>query len=195
MAHLKGWMASSDEFTRRVRDCADRLAACGVDALGALFDLTSNRLVRYAVTLTRHQHDAEDAVQTALVRVAREPGLLGEVAAPWPYLLRMVRNEALVIARRQHRLAAAGDLSDLVRLCRVDELEQEETHRAVWSALRGLPPEQAEVVVLKIWEAMTFSEIGRVLGASPNTVASRYQYAMAKLTQRLAKQRQEAPRG
>ncbi len=185
-------MASSDDFTRRVRDCADRLAACGVDALGALFDLTSHRLVRYALALTRNQHDAEDAVQTALVRVAREPGLLGGVTSPWPYLLRMVRNEALVIARRQHRVSPAGDLSDLVPLRRVDELEQEETHRAVWSALRALPPAQAEVVVLKIWEAMTFAEIAKVLGASPNTVASRYQYAIVKLTQRLAKERQEA---
>jgi RNA polymerase sigma-70 factor (ECF subfamily) len=74
----------------------------------------------------------------------------------------------------------------------VDELEQAERHRAVWIALRRLPPEQAEVVVLKIWEAMTFAEIGRILGASPNTVASRYQYAMAKLARGLLREQPEA---
>ena len=188
-------MASSDDFTYRVKGSADQLAACGIDALGALFDLTSNRLVRYAVTLTRNQHDAEDAVQTALVRVAREPALLRDVTSPWPYLLRMVRNEALIIARRQHRLTPVGDLSDLVRLPYVDELEQEETHLAVWSALRGLPADQAEVVVLKIWECMTFAEISKVLDVSPNTVASRYQYAIAKLTQRLLKAHDEVRHG
>ena len=99
----------------------------------------------------------------------------------------MVRNDALLIARRKQRSLAADDLTDLATHCQVDELEREETHRAVWSALRTLPPEQAEVVVLKIWEEMTFAQIGHILEISPNTAASRYQYAMTKLTSRLSK--------
>jgi RNA polymerase sigma-70 factor (ECF subfamily) len=107
----------------------------------------------------------------------------------------MVRNEALVILRKKPRCAPTGNLADLVTLRLVDELEREETHRAVWAALRGLPAEQAEVVVLKIWEEMTFAQIAEILDASPNTVASRYQYAMAKLTQRLSKHEREVQRG
>jgi RNA polymerase sigma-70 factor (ECF subfamily) len=83
-------------------------------------------------------------------------------------------------------------LTDLLTQRRVDEVVQEETHRAVWIALRSLPPEQAEVVVLKIWEAMTFAEIAQILETSPNTVASRYQYAMTKLAARLTRASQEA---
>jgi RNA polymerase sigma-70 factor (ECF subfamily) len=187
-------MTPQDDFSRRVRECIDRLTVEGVDALGALFDLTCHRLVRFAVTLTRNQHDAEDAVQTALVRVAGQPRLLGGVTCPWAYLLRMVRNEALVIGRRKHRWTTNSNLTDLVTFRRVDELELEETHRAVWSALRTLPPQQAEVIVLKIWEAMTFAQIGQILETSPNTVASRYQYAMAKLTKRLTRQHREVRR-
>jgi RNA polymerase sigma-70 factor (ECF subfamily) len=184
-------MAGQDDFNLCVRDCAERLRASGVDALGALFDLTSNRLVRFAVTLTRNQYDAEDCVQTALVRVAREPALLGSVAYPWGYLLRMVRNEALLIGRRQRQRRLMENLTDLVTFRHVDELEQEETHRQVWTALRKLPREQAEVVVLKIWEEMTFAEIGQVLETSPNTAASRYQYGLQKLTKCLAQTARE----
>ena len=113
-------------------------------------------------------------------------------SCPWAYLLQMVRNEALQIARRKHRWTTAVSLIDLVTSRKVDELEMEETHRAVWAALRTLPPQQAEVVVLKIWEDMTFAQIGHVLETSPNTIASRYQYAMAKLSQTLLKQHREA---
>src|SRR3954453_9645501 len=88
-------------FSELVRECVDRLAVCGVDALGALFDLTSQRLVRFALAITRNQHDAEDAVQTALVRLASRPRLLAPTMSPWAYLLQMVRNEALLIARRK----------------------------------------------------------------------------------------------
>jgi RNA polymerase sigma-70 factor (ECF subfamily) len=187
-------MAGQTDFTERVRDCTARLKVCGVDALGTLFDLTSQRLVRFAVAVTRNQHDAEDCVQTALVRVAREPGLLASVACPWAYLLRMVRNEALLIGRRMRQRPMTGNLSDLVTIRRVDELELEETHRQVWSALRALPPEQAEVVVLKIWEEMTFAQIGQILDTSPNTAASRYQYALTKLMRRLSPAHREVYR-
>jgi RNA polymerase sigma-70 factor (ECF subfamily) len=67
-----------------------------------------------------------------------------------------------------------------------DELELQESHRAVWMALSTLPTEQAEVVVLKIWEDMTFAEIGKVLDVSTFTAASRYRYAMKKLTYKLS---------
>lgn len=176
------------DFQDRVNECTIRLSSVGVSALGALFDLTSPRLVRLAIAVTRNQHDAEDAVQAVLVKIAGRPHLLNNAKSPWAYLLRMVRNEAITIARKNARCTNLTTLTDLVVLRRVDELEQEEAHRAVWAALRVLPTEQSEVVVLKIWEEMTFAQIGQVLEVSPNTVASRYQYAMAKLTQKLQAQ-------
>ena len=104
----------------------------------------------------------------------------------------MVRNEALLIGRRKRARPMLCDLTDLVTIRRVDELEQEETHREVWLAIRELPAEQAEVIVLKIWEEMTFAQIGQILETSPNTVASRYQYAIGKLSKRLSNSYREA---
>lgn len=161
------------------------MAESGVSALGGLFDLTSQRLVRYATTITRNQHDAEDAVQATLVRVAGHVNLLCQADHPWPYLLRMVRNEALVIMRRKRRWSLVGNLADLLTRRLVDEVEQEESYRAVWSAIRSLPTPQAEVVVLKIWEQMTFAQIGDILELSACTAASRYRYAMEKLARKL----------
>jgi len=184
-------MGTSNSFSDQVRVCSVRMAESGVSALAELFDLTSKRLVRYAATITRNQHDAEDAVQAALVRVAGRASLLCKADHPWPYLLRMVRNEALVIVRRRGRWSLVANLSDLLTRRLVDEVEQEESYRAVWSALRSLPTVQAEVVVLKIWEEMTFAQIGDVLGLSACTAASRYRYAMGKLSRTLTSSNME----
>jgi len=178
-------MEHSHTFAEQVTICVERLTESGVAALGGLFDLTSQRLVRYAATITRNQHDAEDAVQATLVLVAKNLRQIGQAKQPWPYLSRMVRNEALLIARRQQRWTLSGNLTDLFTRRLVDEVEMEETFRAVWSALRALPTEQAEVAVLKIWETMTFAQIAGVLEISPDTVASRYRYAMQKLAHKL----------
>ena len=56
-----------------------------------------------------------------------------------------------------------------------------ETSLALQSALRMLPGEQREIVVLRIWGALTFEEAAAVIGISPNTAASRYRYGIAKL--------------
>ena len=48
---------------------------------------------------------------------------------------------------------------------------QEDTNREVWTALRTLPTEQSEVVVLKIWEEMTFAQIANILEISSSTAA------------------------
>jgi len=184
-AHLNGVMSQSAGFSERVRLQADRIVESRAAALSGLYDLTAQRLVRYAVTVTRNQHDAEDAVQAALVKVASAPERLAKAREPWFYLLRIVRNQSLVILRRKKRWSFAGNLSDLRTRRLVDEVDVEETHRAVWSALRSIPTEQSEVVVLKIWEELTFAQIAELLDVSPATAASRYRYAIEKLTLKL----------
>ncbi len=164
---------------------AIRIAESGPAALSGLFDLTSQRLLRYAVTITRNQHDAEDVIQAVLVQIAGQPKLLAKSDQPWHYLLRMVRNKSLLVIRSRKRVSMVTSLCDLITRRTVDELEQEETHREVWKALRRLPADQSEVIVLKIWEELTFAQIASVLEVSPSTAASRYRYAMEKLSRYL----------
>lgn len=44
-----------------------------------------------------------------------------------------------------------------------------------------LTPEQRETVHLHVFDGLTFKEIAESSGASLNTVAARYRYALAKL--------------
>lgn len=169
-------------FPARVKHCASELAQRGVSALSELFDLVASRSVRYAQALTRNQHDAEDALQAAFVRVALYPKGMIEARHPWAYLLKIVRNEALKISQKKR----PDDWLALATAAWREESQLDfEAQHLVRHALDKLPPTQSEVVVLKIWEGMTFAEIADVLGESPNTAASRYRYALQKLSQYL----------
>lgn len=173
-----------DSFTVRVRRAALILARNGATALEPLFDLTAERLLRYALTLTRNHEDAEDALQAAMIRITLKPQVLSQAKYPWAYCLRIVRNESITVIRRrkpQQRLHPA-----IVPTTSPDwRTEEQEMSEQVRQAVQKLPPAQAEVVALKVWEEMTFQEIAAVLGESPNTVASRYRYALEKLTRLL----------
>jgi RNA polymerase sigma-70 factor, ECF subfamily len=182
-------MSTHPEFSETVRTQVERIFQHGIPAVAGLYDLTSVRLVRFAATVTRSQHDAEDAVASALLKVVSEIDLLYHARNPWAFLLQMVRNESLLILRRKKRWrVAAGKLGEcltdlLIAPAKPDAIESQESMQEVWRALRRLPTEQAEVVVLKIWEEFTFHQIAQTLDIPPATAASRYRYGLAKLSE------------
>lgn len=60
--------------------------------------------------------------------------------------------------------------------------EEKDERLRLERALKTLPPEQREVVHLKVYEKKTFKEIAEMTLVSTNTVSSRYRYALEKLS-------------
>lgn len=173
------------DFQAKFRNCVDRLTEQPERALTEMFDLTAQRLVRFAITITGNQPDAEDALQGTFSRIAFKPRLLAKAGAPWPYLIRSVRNEALrIIQKRKGTGLEVAERSSGEESIE-SQIVQEETADTVRRLLKTLPKNQYEVVILKHWEELTFVEIAEALGLSQNTVASRYRYAMEKLQRSL----------
>lgn len=180
------------QWLTRIRLYARQMADGDLAALGALFDLVGPRLVRYAAALLRNTADAEDAVQAAIIRLAGRPESLADAELPWAYCLRVVRNEALRLMAKPSPTAGLCTES-LAAPYRRWSVEEEELRQQVATAIHRLPAEQAEVVILKIWENLTFLEIAAVTGESPNTAASRYRYAVGKLQKSLEPFAEETP--
>lgn len=171
-------------WLERITGYARQMSAGDLSALGPLFDLVGPRLVRYAQTVLRNGSDAEDAVQAAVVRLASHPESLAAAEMPWAYCLRVVRNEAIRLITKKRAKPSLSHTPAAATYHRWS-VEEEETRQQVLTAIRKLPAEQAEVVVLKVWEGLTFLEIADITGETPNTVASRYRYALEKLQRTL----------
>jgi RNA polymerase sigma-70 factor (ECF subfamily) len=131
--------------------------------------------------------DAEDAVQDAFVRFwRRQRSLPGE---PMALLLTSIRRAALDSGRSRSRRTAreteAGGSEPLFEpLCEPGSAG-DDRRSAIEDALGRLPPDQREVLALKIWGGLTFSQIAQHLEIPPNTAASRYRYALAVLRREL----------
>ncbi|MBB03372.1 MAG: RNA polymerase subunit sigma-70 [Planctomyces sp.] len=168
------------EFERELIRSAIALADQGVSALEPIYDLTAGRLLRYASFLTRTQTEAEDVMQLCFLRLARAPEKLAKAQRPWAYLLQVMRNEAYTLLYRRKSLEQISTVAYLPdrHLTAEDEWERKQS---VHRALTRLPPIQAEVITLKIWEGLTLREIATVTDATVHTVASRYRYGMQKL--------------
>ena len=128
------------------------------------------------------REDAEDIVQEVFVALVRAGNTLGHVDNLPAYLFTALRRAATRRAVRQKREPVTSNSDPLDVISEVD-LPQNENPRSerLDRALQALPDQQREVVTLKLEGELTFAEIGRVLGVSSNTVASRYRYALEKL--------------
>lgn len=152
------------------------------------FDAYGPKLLLCARQWTRSLADAEDVVQEAFVRYWRnQRDLPGD---PQALLVTSVRRAALDQARRQARRVAREEFADGGLEEREGVFEPlpgdgDERRLEIEAALRRLPAEQREVLVLKIWQELTFEQIGETLDVSPNTAASRYRYALAALRKEL----------
>lgn len=178
------------EFEELLRVRADELAQRGICALEPMYDLVASRLLRYAATLTRTREEAEDVLQSSLLRLARGPQKLSTANRPWSYLLKLTRNEAYDLLYRKKPLELLPATSVILDSSE-PAFDSWEKSELVQQAMQELPAAQAEVVILKIWEGMTFREISELTEESLSTVTSRYRYAMEKLSSLLSMYAQE----
>jgi RNA polymerase sigma-70 factor, ECF subfamily len=144
---------------------------------GRLYDQYGASLYRYALMLLADRSAAEDAVQQVFASlIALAARQAGKIDNAEHYLRRAVRNECYSALRRSTR-----EQVDVV-LQPIDGVDDKPDERiALERALGALPPEQREVVHLKMYAGMTFQEIATHTGESINTIASRYRYALDKL--------------
>jgi RNA polymerase sigma-70 factor, ECF subfamily len=144
--------------------------------LASVYDRHAASLYRLLCAMLGSAADAEDALQELFARLA--DGRVRRVTDLKAYLYRAARNEALSALRRRQREAFFH-----FRLSRHSAPEEGQPGRGgdLLPLLQRLPPEQREVVALKVFEELTFAEIAAVVKASPNTVAARYRYAVRKL--------------
>ncbi|HWF05383.1 MAG TPA: sigma-70 family RNA polymerase sigma factor [Candidatus Angelobacter sp.] len=132
-------------------------------------------LLAYAIGLLGNRASAEDALHQVFLSLLSKADRPAEAT---PYLFKAVRNRALNSRRSGARMVS---LDDHDQQWLVKPQGMMEAGIEVERALRDLPPEQREVVLMRVWGEMTFDEIAGVLDVSQNTVASRYRYALGKL--------------
>ena len=161
--------------------------ACGDSiALDRIWDAYAGRLLAFATAILCSHHDAEETLQNVFVKIARNRTQIAAARSLKAYLFTMARNEAVTLARRRNRREIPVDPAEfgLLAAAPTEPIAPDET-AATARHLAALPDKQREVVVMKIFQDMTFDEISISLGISLNTAASRYRYGIEKLKRHL----------
>ncbi len=152
--------------------------------LERLYEEHAQALFAFLLSLTRDEHDTRDLLQEVFLKLARHPEMLDSARDKRAFLIRLTHNAAIDLMRRRATRTRYQDEAshEQVALFAPSADPDEAAFRTGLSAaMAQLPPEQRAVVHLKLWEGLTFEQIGQVLELPLNTAASRYRYGLDKL--------------
>jgi RNA polymerase sigma-70 factor (sigma-E family) len=134
----------------------------------------SGALLRTAYLLTGDHQDAEDLVQTALIKAVPKWGRLREHE---PYVRRILVNESISRWRRgRWHETPVPEVRD--RPLPGHDVDQQVVLR---QALARLAPRQRAVIVLRYFDDLTEAQTADALGIAVGTVKSQARDALARL--------------
>jgi RNA polymerase sigma-70 factor (ECF subfamily) len=151
--------------------------------LQQLYDLFGDKLYHYLTIKLGSADDAEDVLQDIFCRLARYSVRLKFVHNLQAYMFRLTRNEANRFLKKKIRSRREWEKTASFPQVIRNSFSNTDAQAAqlLSESLARLPESQREIIVLKMFEELTFKEIASVCGLSMNTAASRYRYGMEKL--------------
>ncbi|MCZ7643903.1 MAG: sigma-70 family RNA polymerase sigma factor [Planctomycetota bacterium] len=150
-----------------------REAREGVVDVEGIFALIGRELYHYSFALCGSRSQTEDAIQDLVVKLLEQGERLREVRQPRGWLYTVVRRLACP-RKRPSPEQCARRFAESVEADPSERLELQE-------ALARLRPLDQELILLHVWQEMTFTEIAEVLALPRGTALSAYHRALQKL--------------
>ncbi len=148
----------------------------------------SHELLRYARQKAGNGEDAEMLLSTVCTKVLRvycNGGLPAERLKA--YTLRAIHNQAVKLKQKMIRRTQAEQDFAQEQTDEATAFSPNDTHRQACMLMRRLPPELSEIVFLKIWGEMSYTEIAKQLNIGEAAVRFRYAKGLTLIRKQLTR--------
>ena len=165
-----------------------------LDAFGQVYAEHERHVFRYAYHLLGHRDDADDVKQETFLRAYRAMHSFRSDCALRTWLLRicanLCRDRLKTRDRRKEvlydpQMAPEPMFDDSTAVDPYKVLEQAETNLLLRTALRGMPVDQRDIIVLRDMEDLSYEEIADIIGCSRASVKLRLFRARRRLKERV----------
>ena len=144
-----------------------------------------SRLAASAHRVLRSEPEAADALQNAMIRIWKNRQTLAIHANPTAWMLRIVLNATYEHLRK--RRDKSQDLDSVsILVADNDSFSHDESRQRVLNELANLSQQQAEAVMLRLVEGLSYDEVAEALGCSLATARVHVNRGREKLRERLS---------
>jgi len=159
--------------------------------MGRLATRVWDRLYPFVLRITLNQDATEDILQETLLAMIRRLGSLREPSRFWPWIYRIAWNKTQDTFRRR-RLELAAENSFLLALERAETADggcenvldakiRDETLQRVAAEVQRLHPAHRDVVELRCYEQLPYTEIASRTQTTPERARVRFHRAKESL--------------
>lgn len=150
---------------------------------GVLYDMHVKRIHDFIYFKTYHKETAEDLVSKtfmkALENIKKYNAKIGSFSS---WLYRIARNTVIDHYRTSKNTVDIEDIWDLASKQDIkSDIEVKEGLVKVKTYLAKLTPENRDIVILRVWQEMSYAEIAEVLGKSEDSCKMMFSRTIAKL--------------
>jgi RNA polymerase sigma-70 factor (ECF subfamily) len=160
------------------------------EAFGELYERYIEKIYNYAYYRTGNHHDAEDLSERVFTRAMHHIENYTERGAPFQaWLYRIAHN----LVANWHRDRARRKIISLDEFIAISlkadspdaEAEENEEKTRLLAAVRRLPPERQQLLILKFVEHLSNAEIGAIMNRTEGAVKSLYHRTLLALRDEL----------
>lgn len=151
-----------------------------------LYERHARGLYGYALALAGQAELAADCVQELWLKVVKNAHKLAGYTNPRAFFFKTLRNQVYdEFRRRGHERKLTARFAELPLVRPKDGLATAEEAAAIEAAIKELPDEQREVILLRVYGELSFPEIAEITGTPVKTVESRHRLGLEKLREKL----------
>jgi RNA polymerase sigma-70 factor (ECF subfamily) len=154
-------------------------------AFAAVYQQFSDGVFAYCLKILADRQLAEDVVQETFLKVQQHARSIQRNESFRSWIFRIARNEALMQLRKRRLDGQLNDASVWSEETPHEQLVALERSEIVNRLLDSLKREYREVLVLLVYEQMSYAEIAAVTGATESSVKSRIFRARKEMMEKL----------
>jgi RNA polymerase sigma-70 factor (ECF subfamily) len=160
------------------------------EAFGVLYERYVDRIYNYIYYRVGNHHDAEDLTARTFFRALDHMDQYEDRGVPFSAWLYRIAHNLVANWHRDRSRRRLISLDGLIRLAEPDhaperEVERQETYELLRAAIRRLPADRQQLLILKFVERLSNAEIGRVMGKTEGAIKSLYHRTLIALREDL----------
>lgn len=146
--------------------------------LAELYELMGRAIFTTAYVITGHREDAEDVLQDTLIEILQDAHFYRPRTNPRAWVLTVTHHTALDAVRKRGRRVTVPDEAAATVSAPPDA---EEELAVLWDMLTVLTPEEREIILLRLYHCLPYTEVAETLHISVAAAQKRYQRALDTL--------------
>ncbi len=153
-----------------------------------VYDAYAERIYQFIYFKTYHRETAEDLTSHTFLKafenLDRFDPARGSISA---WLYQIARNLVIDHYRSRKSMVSVHDIWDLASAEDVQvDVENKVRLEQLQAVIRDLPPEQREIIIMRVWQELPYKEIALIMGKSEASLKMMYSRTIARLKKHVA---------